>query len=59
MGYFAAAALSTQAQMTQEVVPAHIAELMTHLSQTQVDELSPRQALDVLYQLKAMLEVDR
>ena len=59
MGYFAAAALTTQAQMSQEVVPAHIAELMTHLSQTQVDELSPRQALDVLYQLKAMLEVDR
>ena len=59
MGYFAAAALSTQAQVTQEVIPAHIVQLMTHLSETQVDELSPRQALDVLYQLKAMLEVDR
>jgi len=55
MGYFAAAAMKT-ASTTPPALPANIERTMQRLDETNVDELSPRQALDVLYALKNDLE---
>ena len=56
MGYFAAAA------MTMSPIPETIHHpnqpLVDALQATNVDDLSPREALDVLYRLKSMLEDD-
>lgn len=59
MGYFAAAAMTSVQTQEQVAIPSHITALLTHLQNTQVDELSPRQALEVLYQLKSMAEEER
>ncbi len=54
MGYFAAAAMTSNAPV-DEVEPVG-KELIDVLNNTNVDELSPRQALEVLYQLKSLSE---
>jgi len=55
MGYFAAAAMkSTPSE--HPVVPEHVTSVLERLNATQVDELSPREALDVLYALKNDME---
>ncbi|DAC56196.1 MAG TPA: DNA mismatch repair protein MutS, partial [Candidatus Poseidoniales archaeon] len=55
MGYFAAAAMkSTPSE--HPPVPEHVASVSERLNATQVDELSPREALDVLYALKNDME---
>ena len=41
---------------TQPTVPKHIEDLVEQLNAMQVDELTPRQALDALYGLKTTLE---
>ena len=48
MGYFAAAAMKTK-EATAPVLPAKESMALNRLKDTQVDELSPRQALEVLY----------
>lgn len=53
MGYFAAAAM---ASASPEPAADEGAEVLEALASTNVDELSPRQALEVLYQLKALME---
>ena len=55
MGYFAAAAMKTDEE-PQTTVPKHIEDLVEQLDVLQVDELTPRQALDALYGLKTTLE---
>lgn len=55
MGYFAAAAMKADEE-TQPTVPKHIEDLVEQLNAMQVDELTPRQALDALYGLKTTLE---
>ena len=55
MGYFAAAAMKTK-EANAPVVPPEERKALERLRNTQVDELSPRQALDVLYALKHDLE---
>ena len=55
MGYFAAAAMKTSAP-SPPAIPAHVERTMNRLQSTNVDELSPRQALDVLYALQQELE---
>ena len=58
MGYFAAAAMkSTPSEHT--VVPEHVTSVLERLNATHVDELSPREALDVLYALKNDMEGGR
>ena len=57
MGYFAAAAMKTSSP-TPPALDPNIERTMERLQQTNVDELSPRQALDVLYALKNDLEGD-
>ena len=58
MGYFAAAAMkSTPSE--HPVVPEHVTSVLERLNATQVDELSPREALDVLYALKNDMEGGR
>ena len=54
MGYFAAAAMTSNAPV-DEADPVG-KELLNVLNNTNVDELSPRQALEVLYQLKSLSE---
>lgn len=54
MGYFAAAAM-TSASPTEDA-DSQTHEVIEHLNATNVDELTPRQALDVLYQLKSLSE---
>ncbi len=54
MGYFAAAAMTSNAPVDE--APPVGKELLDLLNNTNVDELSPRQALEVLYQLKSLLE---
>ena len=55
MGYFAAAAMKTK-EVNAPVAPPEERRALDRLRNTQVDELSPRQALDVLYALKQDLE---
>ena len=55
MGYFAAAAMKTK-EANAPVTPPEEHRAVERLRNTQVDELSPRQALDVLYALKQDLE---
>lgn len=55
MGYFAAAAMKTTAPAAPATPPEE-AKALARLRTTHVDELSPRQALDVLYALKNDLE---
>ncbi len=55
MGYFAAAAMKADEE-PQPTVPKHIEDLVEQLNAMQVDELTPRQALDALYGLKTTLE---
>lgn len=55
MGYFAAAAMKTKAS-SAPAAPVEEQKALERLRTTQVDELSPRQALDVLYALKQDLE---
>ena len=57
MGYFAAAAMKTSSP-TPPALDPNIERTMERLQETNVDELSPRQALDVLYALKNDLEGD-
>ena len=57
MGYFAAAAMQTSSP-TPPALDPNIERTMERLQDTNVDELSPRQALDVLYALKNDLEGD-
>ena len=57
MGYFAAAAMKTSSP-TPAALDPNIERTMERLQETNVDELSPRQALDVLYALKNDLEGD-
>jgi DNA mismatch repair protein MutS len=54
MGYFAAAAMTSNAPVDE--APPVGKELLDLLNNTNVDELSPRQALEVLYQLKSLSE---
>jgi DNA mismatch repair protein MutS len=54
MGYFAAAAMTSKAPVDE--APPVGKELLDLLNNTNVDELSPRQALEVLYQLKSLSE---
>jgi DNA mismatch repair protein MutS len=56
MGYFAAAAMSSSDASNDTSIPKHIEEMLKTLSETNVDELSPRQALETLYILKSKLE---
>ena len=55
MGYFAAAAMKTTKPVANARPPQE-EQTLQRLRDTQVDELSPRQALDVLYALKQHLE---
>ena len=55
MGSFAAAAMKT-AEPEVNARPPQEEQTLQRLRETQVDELSPRQALDVLYALKQHLE---
>ena len=55
MGYFAAAAMKADEE-PQPTVPKHIEDLVEQLTAMQLDELTPRQALDALYGLKTTLE---
>ena len=55
MGYFAAAAIGASAKAGAKLSPG-VENLLKRLDETNVDELSPRQALDVLYALKTDLE---
>jgi hypothetical protein len=56
MGYFAAAAMKTMDAPEPASLPAHLQSLIERLDTVNVDELSPRQAMDVLYALKSDLE---
>jgi DNA mismatch repair protein MutS len=56
MGYFAAAAMKTMDAPEPASLPAHLQSLVERLDTVNVDELSPRQAMDVLYALKSDLE---
>ena len=55
MGYFAAAAMKTSSPTPAALSPK-IERTLQRLKETNVDELSPRQALDVLYALKNDME---
>jgi hypothetical protein len=55
MGYFAAAAMKTT-ETTPASIPAHASKVLQRLKETQVDELSPREALNILYALKNDME---
>ena len=55
MGYFAAAAMKSTPS-DRPAVPEHVTSVLERLNATQVDELSPREALDVLYALKNDME---
>ena len=55
MGYFAAAAMKTSSPAPPALSP-NIERTLQRLQGTNVDELSPRQALDVLYALKNDME---
>ena len=55
MGYFAAAAMKST-PTDQPSMPDHVLNVLERLNATQVDELSPREALDVLYALKNDVE---
>ena len=55
MGYFAAAAMKTSSPAPPALSP-NIERTLQRLQETNVDELSPRQALDVLYALKNDME---
>ena len=55
MGYFAAAAMKTSSPTPAALSPK-IERTLQRLQETNVDELSPRQALDVLYALKNDME---
>jgi hypothetical protein len=55
MGYFAAAAMRSTSK-DHRAVPEHVESVLDRLNATQVDELSPREALDVLYALKNDME---
>ena len=54
MGYFAAAAMTSQSTTGEAKVQVH--EVVEQLRSTNIDELSPRQALDLLYRLKSRSE---
>jgi DNA mismatch repair protein MutS len=54
MGYFAAAAMTSQSATGE--TKAHVHEVVEQLRSTNIDELSPRQALDLLYRLKSRSE---
>jgi DNA mismatch repair protein MutS len=54
MGYFAAAAMTTSP--VPETTPPPNQPVLDALQATNVDDLTPREALDVLYGLKSMLE---
>lgn len=54
MGYFAAAAMTTS--VSSEALQAPKQPVLDTLATTNVDDLTPREALEVLYGLKAMLE---
>jgi hypothetical protein len=56
MGYFAAAAMSTSEPVEEKPLPKYIETILSMLDSTNIDELSPRQALDALYSLKSTLE---
>ena len=54
MGYFAAAAMTDQGQNpTPQQQPQHHRDVIERLLDANVDELTPRQALDLLYALKS------
>ena len=55
MGHFAAAAMKSTPS-DQPSMPDHVLNVLDRLNATQVDELSPREALDVLYALKNDVE---
>ena len=55
MGYFAAAAMKSN-DSEPASLPEHIEAIIGQLDNTLVDELTPKQALDVLYTLKSKLE---
>ena len=55
MGYFAAAAMKTSSPPPAALSP-NVERTLQRLQETNVDELSPRQALDVLYALKNDME---
>ena len=55
MGYFAAEAMKTT-DTTPVSIPAHASKVLQRLKETQVDELSPREALNILYALKNDME---
>jgi DNA mismatch repair protein MutS len=54
MGYFAAAAMTSS--VSSEALQAPKQPVLDTLATTNVDDLTPREALEVLYGLKAMLE---
>ena len=55
MGYFAAAAMKST-QPASASIPDHASKVLQRLEETQVDELSPREALNILYALKNDME---
>lgn len=57
MGYFAAAAMTNASARELEPLPEQ--PVLDTLNATNVDDLSPREALEVLYRLKSMLEENR
>jgi len=56
MGYFAAAAMSNKEPAEDQPFPEYIETILNMLNTTNIDELSPRQALEALYSLKSTME---
>lgn len=56
MGYFAAAAMAKQPTQNPPPASEAITSLISRLNHLNIDELSPRQAMDELYAMKSMME---
>jgi hypothetical protein len=48
--------MSTSEPVEEKPLPKYIETILSMLDSTNIDELSPRQALDALYSLKSTLE---
>ena len=56
MGYFAAAAMGATSVAEQPITPPEEAHVLQALRELNVDDLTPRQALEAVYALKLKLE---
>lgn len=56
MGFFAAAAMHSQPTEVNPSTPPRYLDLVQQLESTNIDNLSPREALDFLYKLKTLVE---